>query len=1826
MLSVLCAVLLFCSVGLLGGTKIKTANAASNVDEILLSDYDTRSDGKMFNGAKLAKIYDNILQETNTGTFEKVKNKATQAGTTLLNLNFKITFADKEWYATYLSESTDGDVVLTLWLADSFGSVKYSNCSSCGGNHNNMTLFPDNMYGTSYVRAVINNGQNTNSTDSDLGKSAQWGATSLGWQISAGSTAIGTEFEKFTTSSVTGNVMDYIVTPGQIVWQATQNAYTTTGIGTTLNNDSYDSAQIVSADWSKLTYAVDYCTDTRIAPNAADWQNDKIWLPSIAETGYDGAADGLWKTTVAQRTGSTTAWARSASWQNYNYAYYLRSNDGSFNTTENTPNCGTTSYAVRPAIHLNLTKANDDSVIEIPVPQNVAVDYDGNSQWIDTLETLTNTNGTSKFPWIDTSLHDDTSIVTVKKIEYTNYNVVGEKITEKKDVTSDGTANIRNAGLYEVTLEIPSTSTDYAWRGASTGEKKFTITINQTSVPYTLQILKGSNSVTSVDYKDSYTSKLNQTAVNPASPLTPLYELWYKGVSPTVYADSKTAPTDAGKYTLSVKAKDDPANAGKKMPSNYKLTGSALNFEIKAKEITKLTAPSKQTYDGSTKTFTVNNYDTTIMTAGKVDASGEFETGLPTGLTETATHTFEATNAGKYTVAFRLPLDSADGLSNRNYKWTGETDSFITVDIEVEQRTLEFEDWPLLSGQTSWTIPVTATGALSWNYSSVADKQPVSGESVKLQYRFYYTSDGDATASTPTDSLDVKDIHDKNGATSRPQGNYTVELVIADNTAAGGVDGKNYKLGTNSTLTITLGAGTAEFDKLIKQVAIGTALPVDYDGLANPLEYTIADGTEAVVNQVFTLGWPTTIDYVTLGSAFGGGAYKYEKWNGSSWVNASNTNGAGKYKVTVSLAIASGKDFTFDSTLINTTTAKGFKVESVSTDKLSATISFEVEIAKKTIDTSDFKLQYSYDQNTWKNFDTEYKTEYVGLTIYVRVNPDTMKPSVAGITAKFGTSDYATGKDKKVYPPITASFTLTDNDNFTISDKAFTWEITNKQIKVDTNADWEPVDFSFDGVDYIGELMGIKGHSTYYPDIIEYEYSWYPESNPSNVQTGTGDAAAKAILTTASDTNKIKVTITVKVKSSVTDYDLVGNAQTCAEFTVGSDKTPITAATAGSAVYGDLKNAAGFGVSVTDNSGANVAETGIIGEIYAVYLHKYNGYSIDISVADSTGTLLKDVDFANLDAGVYVIEVRLSALARESYSLKNGKSLFEIEPKAIDLPTIGEIIFTGGEINLIDHMTGFDANIMEFVAGGDYEGLRDVSANGYSVQIKLKDANYCWKYDGNDKVKAGYSLSDYEINKADASTAVYKWNISPLVIDTSKLWNKGKNGATLNLPQNVKDLIAGGTLELGYKYYDAEGNFLENPEIKGNKQFKVEAVFGGEDAERNVQFKTGDTTIGNTSPAINYTVPQSGATAFFGNTLSFLKSNWLWFLIGFLVLLFLIILIVLIAKRRKNKEEREEKKRKKEEEKERREEEKRRREEEREAAREKQRAELEAAKAKQQAELELAKAKQEAELAKMKAEAAAAAGMAGAAGMAMAAQPQQAQQPAQQPVAQQAQQPAQQQSMPQPQPVQQYPQQQAQQPYYMPQQPAYDAGALARLEAELHEMRKEQRSDGKLENELLKLRLDMGGNNANAAQQSQQQPMMMPMGMMPNYGGMPYQQPMMFMPVPMNMNGQQAGGNDESGLAEKFGQMMASMMKSMGVKPQEKPVEIQVQSVEAESQPTSVSTPTVYPPDAVVTTTTTVDTTKKTSSHVQPRARRSNSDDGRMFDIDGFYDAFDENK
>ena len=87
--------------------------------------------------------------------------------------------------------------------------------------------------------------------------------------------------------------------------------------------------------------------------------------------------------------------------------------------------------------------------------------------------------------------------------------------------------------------------------------------------------------------------------------------------------------------------------------------------------------------------------------------------------------------------------------------------------------------------------------------------------------------------------------------------------------------------------------------------------------------------------------------------------------------------------------------------------------------------------------------------------------------------------------------------------------------------------------------------------------------------------------------------------------------------------------------------------------------------------------------------------------------------------------------------------------------------------------------------------------------------------------------------------------------------------------------------------------------------------------------------------------------------------------------------------------------------------------------------------------------------------------------------------------------------------------------------------------------------------------------------------------------------------------------------AEILGEAILTAITKLVENKANAPVQAIPVSVE-KSNPVSVA----YPPDAVVTTTTTVDTTKAPTAPKPQRITRE--DDNKYFDIDGFYDTFEE--
>ena len=85
------------------------------------------------------------------------------------------------------------------------------------------------------------------------------------------------------------------------------------------------------------------------------WKEDKIWLPSMTEVGWqDAGARRMWNTRVSLRadTNNSEVWLRSADSSNVHDVYTLLPN-----ATANHFQLANETGSVRPAFHLNLAKA-----------------------------------------------------------------------------------------------------------------------------------------------------------------------------------------------------------------------------------------------------------------------------------------------------------------------------------------------------------------------------------------------------------------------------------------------------------------------------------------------------------------------------------------------------------------------------------------------------------------------------------------------------------------------------------------------------------------------------------------------------------------------------------------------------------------------------------------------------------------------------------------------------------------------------------------------------------------------------------------------------------------------------------------------------------------------------------------------------------------------------------------------------------------------------------------------------------------------------------------------------------------------------------------------------------------------------------------------------------------------------------------------------------------------------------------------------------------------------------------------------------------------------
>ena len=262
-----------------------------------------------------------------------------------------VTMGGIVWNVMYVSKADNagggtekGDVIVTLWQADSNTSYKSMYANNWYAD-TPLDKYPSAMYGSSLVRSTL------------VGSSyvAAKGATSL---------TPGTQnphWAPFTS----GNFSSMIATPANMKWQETQTAASTmkctnasskwnnfpypwhfpndaygtvntaygndsTAVSSLDRNGSWYRKDIANYDGGTTTRTVDYNYMDNDATVYTAWKNDKLWLPSMTETGWNDtswvnnngtAGSGLWNANNTQRAAGNSSDATTGAWLRSGYHY-----------------------------------------------------------------------------------------------------------------------------------------------------------------------------------------------------------------------------------------------------------------------------------------------------------------------------------------------------------------------------------------------------------------------------------------------------------------------------------------------------------------------------------------------------------------------------------------------------------------------------------------------------------------------------------------------------------------------------------------------------------------------------------------------------------------------------------------------------------------------------------------------------------------------------------------------------------------------------------------------------------------------------------------------------------------------------------------------------------------------------------------------------------------------------------------------------------------------------------------------------------------------------------------------------------------------------------------------------------------------------------------------------------------------------------------------------------------------------------------------------------------------------------------------------------------
>ncbi|MDE6604915.1 MAG: hypothetical protein K2K85_02700, partial [Clostridia bacterium] len=522
---------------------------STSVEDLLIKNYPSRNDGKVFELRQLTKLF-KLLTNSNGDTIDDVADLGLRNSDYFRSVNggqdIIVKINGLTWYVAYLS-TTNGassDVVLTLWLTDSQQlPTAYQKAQWSAFGNNNNGSYPANMYGTSIIRSVtLNNG----------------GAYATSYSGSLDESYVQDKenpFAIYTMEGISGSLTDYIVTPENIAWQerlsAKENNLKVSGEQFEYNhaNDAY------SLTMSGFNSGRDYQSKT----NYDAWKFDRLWLPSMAETGWKQDETynyiGLWKTSSTMRSNvaaNEATMLRTARGVNYSDISRLRA-DG----LDASAGAANTAAAVRPAFHLNLTKAVEDSIGIISTPTQLTSEYDGAEQTIDDADGLENVS------WYDSDIFGDTSKMTVA---YSN-----------SDGPLSSDKNPKDADTYTVTYTLIDT-VNYSWAdssGATDNVRTSTFVIRKKQIEFP----KFYNNESSKEYSGGQRINFRVATYDKDA-----LKIEFEGSE--IPSNNVISVTDVGDYQLDVSLNDSKNYALNSADTKLDFHVTKFEIEIKLSDIT----------------------------------------------------------------------------------------------------------------------------------------------------------------------------------------------------------------------------------------------------------------------------------------------------------------------------------------------------------------------------------------------------------------------------------------------------------------------------------------------------------------------------------------------------------------------------------------------------------------------------------------------------------------------------------------------------------------------------------------------------------------------------------------------------------------------------------------------------------------------------------------------------------------------------------------------------------------------------------------------------------------------------------------------------------------------------------------------------------------------------------------------------------------------------------------------------------------------------------------------------------------------------------------